>query len=450
MRTKTEGPLDSHERREQRRVLMVVVITAVAAAWALGGGVLAGRWDGDEVFMAALLAPLVAAGRLFPIQVAFRRRMVTDTAPLFAAALLVSPALGGLVALVGIAVAETVTGRRGRLDLRQVVFNSSQAVLGTMAAGAVFHGVTGERLPAGSEGVIGASALAAVTMLAATDLLVFSVVWAQTGVRFSRMVGDFARGRRDLPHDVALLGAGFVGAIAASIQPWLVFLLAIPFPVLHRAMQAQVALRLQTREACIAFADIVDARDAYTFGHCKRVAEFSEAICREMGLPHDMTDEVSLAARIHDLGKIGIRDNVLLKPARLEEDEFCHMMEHPEIGARLTAFLPEFRAGSTYIRHHHEKWDGSGYPEGLKGTAIPLGARIIAVADTYDAITSTRTYRAAQDEGFARDEMARVAGTQLDREVTEAWFRVRGWAWPETLPAAGPNSIVNETVRRAA
>jgi HD-GYP domain-containing protein (c-di-GMP phosphodiesterase class II) len=442
--------LDGHESRRERRVLMVVGLAGLVAAWALLGSAVTASVSGADILLGALLVALACAGRLFPIQVAFRRRMVSDTAPLFAAALLVSPLVAGLVAGFGIALAETITGRRARLDPRQLVFNTSQAVLGTLAAAAVFQTLTESRLPSDSASVMWASVSAAVAMLAINDVLVFSVVWAQTGVRFRRMFEDFLRGRRDLPHDVALLGAGFVGAIAASIQPWLVLLLAVPFPVLHRAMRSQVALRLQTREACIAFADIVDARDSYTFGHCKRVAEFSEALCREIGLPHDMLDEIALAARIHDLGKIGVRDNVLLKPARLDEHEFCHMMEHPQIGARLTAFLPEFKAGTSYIRHHHEKWDGTGYPDGLEGPAIPLGARIIAVADTYDAITSSRVYREAQDEDFARLEMARAAGTQLDPEVTRAWFRVRGWDWPDSLPEPGPNSIVNASAPRAA
>jgi HD-GYP domain-containing protein (c-di-GMP phosphodiesterase class II) len=235
------------------------------------------------------------------------------------------------------------------------------------------------------------------------------------------------------------------------VQPFLLILLAVPLPVLYRAMQAQVALRLQTRDACIAFADIVDARDAYTFGHCQRVAEFSEAICRELGLPRDLTEEIALAARIHDLGKIGIRDDVLLKPDRLDRGEFFHMMEHAEIGARLTAFLPEFKKGTTFIRHHHEKWDGSGYPSGLKGEAIPLGARIIAVADTYDAITSSRVYREAQDQDFARIEMARGAGVQHDPAISRAWFAVQGWEWPDAEDGAIPlaQSIVNETVKAA-
>lgn len=442
--------MEAEQGREQRRVMLVVVLAAAGGACALGLALRSGPPTSGDVLPSLLLALLACAGRMFPIQVAFRRRMVTDTAALFAAALLVSPAAAGLVAFAGISIAELITGRRSSLDLRQVVFNTSQAALGTLAASVVFHGATPERLPSGSDAVLGAAALAALAMLATNDILVFLVVWAQTGVRFRRMVADFARGRRDLPHDVALLGAGFVGAIAASVQPWLVFLLAVPFPVLHRAMQAQVALRLQTREACIALADVVDARDAYTFGHCKRVAEFAEAICREMGLPRDMSDEISLAARIHDLGKIGVRDNVLLKPARLDQHEFCHMMEHAEIGARLTAFLPEFKAGTTYIRHHHERWDGSGYPSGLKGQAIPLGARIIAVADTYDAITSSRVYRKAQDEEFARLEMARVTGQQLDPQVAQAWFRLKGWEWPHGQIAPGPGSIVNEPVRHAA
>jgi hypothetical protein len=397
-----------------------------------------------------LAAPLAVVGRLFPIQIAYRRRMVTDTAPLFAASLLVSPAAAALVAVVSISGAEIVTGRRTRIDPRQVVFNASQSLLGVLGAAVVFQAVTAERLPSDSASVMWAAGAAGLAMLAVGDALVFSIVWAQTGLRLNRMARDFVRGRTDLPHDIALYGVGFVAAIAASIQPWLLVLLAAPLPVLHRAMRSQVALKLQTRDACIAFADIVDARDAYTFGHCLRVADFSRMLCKELGLPFDMTEEIYLAARIHDLGKIGVRDNVLLKPARLETEEFSHMMEHAEIGARLTAFLPEFKDGTTYIRHHHEKWDGTGYPSALKGRAIPLGARVIAVADTYDAITSTRVYRPGQSEDFARLEMARAAGVQHDPEISRAWFRIQDWRWPEDGLEAPGDSIVNEATPRAA
>jgi len=138
-----------------------------------------------------------------------------------------------------------------------------------------------------------------------------------------------------------------------------------------------------------------------------------------------------LAARVHDVGKIGIRDAVLLKPGRLSDDEYAHIKEHPDIGARLTARFPDFARGTRYIRHHHERWDGGGYPSGLRGKEIPLGARIIAVADTYDAMTSTRVYREGLEDELVRQEMARVTGSQLDQEIVEAWFRLREWEWPE-------------------
>lgn len=432
--------------RSERMVWLVVVLVAgmaglgLAAAWALGDG------SRGDVTLVLFLTPLAALGRLFPIQIAFRRRMVTDVAPLFASALLLPPLTAGVVTLTAIAVAEYVTARRrSEIDARQLIFNSSQAALAVMAAATVVAVGASEQLPSQDDSVLLGVFLGAVAMLVVTDVLVFSVIWAQTGLRFRRMVGDFIRGRNDLPYDLALYGAGFVAAVLGARNPWLLTVMAVPLPVLHRAMRNQVALKLQTREACIAFADIVDARDAYTFGHCKRVSEFAEELCREIGLPVDMTEEISLAARIHDLGKIGIRDNVLLKPARLSTEEFCHMREHAELGARLTAFLPEFKDGTRYIRHHHEKWDGSGYPDGLRGNDIPLGARIIAVADTFDAITSTRVYREGLPDGFAQQEMARVAGTQLDPAVTRAWFRCRGWPWPEeALLEMAPEAIVNE------
>ncbi len=438
--------MEDEEQRNSRRIGLVVTATALLAfSLTVGLGVI-DRWHRSDLSLVVLLVPIIAVGRLFPIQIAHRRRMVTDTAPLFAAALLVSPFAAAIASCVAIAFAETITGRRVRLDPRQVIFNASQALLGTVAASLVFNVIARNALPNSDVSVMVGASVAAATLLFFNDVLVFGIIWAQTGIRFRRMLIDFIHGRRDFPHDVALCGAGFVAAIAASVQPWMILLLVVPLPVLYRAMRAQVALKLQTREACIAFADIVDARDAYTFGHCKRVAEFTTEICKELGLPFDLTEEISLAARIHDLGKIGIRDNVLLKPARLERDEFSHMMEHPEIGARLTAFLPEFAEGSRCIRHHHEKWDGSGYPAGLRREAIPLGARIIAVADTYDAITSTRVYRPGQPEDFARTEMARVAGRQLDPEVVRAWFRCRQWEWPQAIAEPMEQSIVNETV----
>jgi HD-GYP domain-containing protein (c-di-GMP phosphodiesterase class II) len=431
---------------------VAAVVVSVTATSLVVLALLALRGDDPHHYalqLAFLLGPIAVIGRLFPIQIAFRRRMVTDTAALFAAAILLGPFAAGIVAAVSIALAEAIVGRK-HFDWRQVAFNASQASLGVCAAAYAFNTWSPGAFSAGSSEAAMAAGLAAIIMLVVNDMLVFSIVWAQTAVRLHHMVGDFVRGRVDLPQDIALYIGGFLAAVGASVYPWTLVVVAAPLPLLYRTMKDHMALKLQTREAVIAMADIVDTRDSYTFGHCRRVGEFTEQLCQQMGLPKDMTDEIVLAARIHDLGKIGIRDSVLLKPARLDHDEFCHMMEHPEIGARLTRFLPEFQNGTRYIRHHHEKFDGTGYPDKLAGEAIPLGARIIAVTDTFDAITSTRVYRPGQDENFARKEMARVCGSQFDPVVVRAWFRLTGWQWPEEIAGPEDGAIVNEVVTKAA
>ena len=419
--------------------MLLVVVAAVVAStgtvvWLLAH---ASTPAWNEAALALGLGAAAVVARHFPLQIAFRRRMVTDGAPLFASLLLLPPWLAAVVAFVAVGLAECLVPSSKR-DFRQVVFNACQAFLGVAAGAGVFAVVANASLPSSDASVMWGVLLSAAAALAVGDALVFLVVWAQLGIRFRRMAADYMKGRADLPYDAALYAAGFVGAMAGSIHAWLLVLLVVPTPVLYRAMRNQMALRQQTREAVEALADIVDERDPYTFGHCKRVAEYAAALCRQMGFSPDLTDEIVLAARVHDVGKIGIRDSVLLKPDRLSDDEYDHIKQHPDIGARLTARFPDFAAGTRYIRHHHERFDGSGYPLGLVGKEIPLGARIIAVADTYDAMTSTRVYRPEMDEDRARTEMLAAAGPQLDPEVVDAWFAFKGWeaTADESLPRA--------------
>ena len=414
---------------EDRRVVTVVALAAMLTAaifvFVIPGTDIGGVKPGA---LALILGTMAACARLFPLQIAFRRRMVIDTAPLFAAALLLPPALAGAAAFAGIGVAELICLARGNGARRQVVFNACQAALGVIAGAAAFDAVAQGATISADGATVTAAAGAALVMLAANDLLVFFVVWAQLGLRLDRMARDFVRGRGDLAYDAALYGLGLLTALVGAGSPWLVPLFAVPVPTVYQAMRNQIALRKQTREAVMALADAVDDRDPYTFGHCRRVAEFAAELCAHMRYSPDLTDEIVLAARVHDVGKIGIRDAVLLKPSRLTPEEFDHIKQHPDIGARLTARFPDFSRGTRYIRHHHERWDGTGYPSGLRANDIPLGARIIAVADTYDAMTSTRPYRAGLSDEAAHTEMARVAGEQLDPEIVAAWLDLRGWS----------------------
>jgi HD-GYP domain-containing protein (c-di-GMP phosphodiesterase class II) len=177
---------------------------------------------------------------------------------------------------------------------------------------------------------------------------------------------------------------------------------------------------LNTAEALAA---AVEKKDPYTGGHIKRVVEYSMAIARHMSPPAESLDDLRLAAVLHDIGKIGVKDSVLLKRGELNEEEVAHMRQHPLVGEDILVHIDQLRSVRKIMRAHHEKWDGSGYPDGLKGEAIPLHARIIAIADTFDAITTDRPYRKAADWRSASEEIRRFSGKEYDPRLVEAFTR---------------------------
>lgn len=156
--------------------------------------------------------------------------------------------------------------------------------------------------------------------------------------------------------------------------------------------------------------------------HANRLIELSRAIGKKMKLVEEQMNELELLAMLHDIGKIGINDNILNKPGKLTESEWVEMRKHPEMGYRIAMSTPELTPIANYILCHHERWDGSGYPRGLEGDKIPLLSRIIAVADAYDAMTSDRSYRKAMDKESAIEEIKKNTGTQFDPEVVAAFF----------------------------
>jgi len=165
----------------------------------------------------------------------------------------------------------------------------------------------------------------------------------------------------------------------------------------------------------------VEAKDSYTRHHMGRVAEYVEGIAREMGLPEEQIEAAVTAGRIHDVGKIAVPDAVLLKPGRLSPKEFETMKHHSQRGAHIAKQSPFLKHVADVIRAHHERYGGGGYPDGRRGEQIPLEARIVAVADTFDALTSTRVYRPMRPWREAVAELQRVAGTQLDPKCVEAF-----------------------------
>jgi HD-GYP domain-containing protein (c-di-GMP phosphodiesterase class II) len=168
------------------------------------------------------------------------------------------------------------------------------------------------------------------------------------------------------------------------------------------------------QQMAAALVEAVEAKDPYTRGHSERVHHISMEIGRALNLPDNELDSLFWGSLLHDVGKIGIPDAVLCKPARLTADEYAFIKVHPERSYEILRHIDYLADAIPGARHHQEMWDGSGYPHGLKGDRIPLAARIIAVADTYDSITSSRAYRAGRSHEEAMREINRVGGTQLD------------------------------------
>ena len=191
------------------------------------------------------------------------------------------------------------------------------------------------------------------------------------------------------------------------------------------ALEDALALRERTYDATLtALTSALDFRDNETGGHSDRVVAYMELLLEQMNIKGPELATLRRGALLHDVGKIGVPDNVLRKPTALSEGEWAIMKRHPEFGARIISGIPFLEDVARIVRHHHERWDGMGYPDGLKGDRIPLGARIFAVGDSFDAMTSDRPYRRGLLIDAAREEIRRCASSQFDPAVVTAFLSI--------------------------
>jgi HD-GYP domain-containing protein (c-di-GMP phosphodiesterase class II) len=236
--------------------------------------------------------------------------------------------------------------------------------------------------------------------------------WAQVVVQplmaGQRAAGVLVAGQKqgDDPHvssyDTRLLEtvAGFMGAF-------------IDNAALYAAQQRLFLGTIETLAASI------DAKDQYTAGHSRRVAHLAWQLASRIGFDRERAERVRICGLVHDVGKIGVPEAVLCKPGRLTDEEFALIKKHPEIGHRILKDIPQFDDVLPGVLHHHERWDGRGYPAGLKGEQIPLVARILALADTFDAMSSNRSYRPAMSRERVIEEFRRCSGQQFDPVLVE-------------------------------
>ncbi len=192
-------------------------------------------------------------------------------------------------------------------------------------------------------------------------------------------------------------------------------------------------LRRSYRATVQALADAVEARDAYTSRHAERVAAYGLEIARALGADLAATPEMEFGFLLHDVGKVAVPDGILFKPGPLSDDEWELMRRHPLVGTEILRHIDFLGDARLVVRNHHERWDGTGYPDGLAGEEIPLAARVFAVADALDAMTTERPYRGAIGFPAAREEILAMAGTQFDPAVVAAYARIDGAVFARTL-----------------
>jgi HD superfamily phosphohydrolase YqeK len=420
------------------RGLPIAARLYAGAVITLAAGLIARSSLADQDWECLLaLAALFLITESAPARLSVARASVSMSfAVSLAAVVLLGPAGAALVG------ATAVAASRRRTLLKRL-FNGAQYALSGYVSGVVFHALNGHPYQAAdahwANRVIVPFVAAAVTFVAINLTLMGVILLLGRQATWREVLTE---GRRIAP---GCLGFGMIGLLIAGI--WPVTGLLSPVLVLTplfvaRWAFAQTAGQQQAHAATIAaLCQAVETKDYYTRGHSERVARGSVMIARKIGMRAERVDAIRYAGMLHDVGKLGVPTKVLQKDGRLTEEELAAIQLHPMRGLEIVrdiGFLDEALNG---IMHHHERMDGTGYPMGLAGAEIPEFARVIAVADAFDSMTSTRSYRAARPIAVAVEELQRCAGAHFDPAVVEAFVAAlerEGWELAEPIvPPAG-------------
>jgi HD superfamily phosphohydrolase YqeK len=418
--------------------LYVSAVVLAAAAVLIRGPFGNITWWRDIAVLGLLLVVFESTATLLrPRQLAWS----PNSSATLAAAVLLGPVGAALVG------ACTIFGMRRGPSLAQRAFNTGMMALSAYLAGRVFvalHGQVGIPSATSFPNVIAPFAAAALVHAVTNHTLLAGVLWLTSD-------RDFAGRRAPLGVSIKLiasdLGYGAFGLLIAALWsvtgPFAPVLILVPLFVARWAV-TQIAEQQQAYEATVgALCQAVETKDFYTRGHSDRVSRGSVMIAREIGMHGERVEAIRYAGMLHDVGKLGVPTKVLQKTGKLTEEEYAAIQLHPMRGldiVREIGFLDEALAG---IMHHHERIDGRGYPMGLAGDEIPEFARVLAVADAFDSMTSTRSYRGARPVEEAVAELRKWSGTQFDPAFVDAFvaaIKRDGWQSPE-LPVLAAEDL---------
>ena len=370
------------------------------------------------------------AASALPVRMPHGTLVGVSIAPLLAASFLGGPTGGAWVALIG-----TTEWRelRGKIPWYGTLANHAGLVIPAIAAGFVMRLIepSGRLAPTPSAFAV---AIAGATVFYATNSLLGSALLSlRTNQRLVSVLSGDARG-----FATSLLGLTPIGWLMAqmyTMAPWASLIFAIPLYTTRLAYQRFNDMREMFTQTIGALAEAVDKRDPYTSKHSRRVMEIARDIGREMRLGEDDLEALEWGGLLHDVGKIGVPDDVLKKADRLTREERITMNSHPVLGEEIIRPVTRLSRELPIIRHHHEWYNGSGYPDRLIGDEIPLNARILHVADAFEAMTAARPYRMTPlTAEQALGELRKFAGIQFDPRIVDAFVHT---SWVEGVPDPG-------------
>ncbi len=373
----------------------------------------------SDLLLGAGLAVSIIFAYQFPIYLRHHTTICLISLPLLLGAVLLSPLVCGCLTVLSITIGElTVRGGR-RTDFADIATMAARWTVAVVMASALTHVVA----PGAGPVTRAISVIVAALMMGVIDIVSLPLVLTPiSGESPASIIAGILREGGII--EAVQYGLALAGVVLAGQTLWAILFLFVPAVLVQMAFTKR--LDADTLQFLENVADTIDLRGSYTAGHSRRVRDLVAGILSELNVRGQEATQILTASRLHDVGRVGLPDDLLINPGTLTARQQALLEVYPESGVEFMRQYPDFARGLEMIRHHHERWDGMGYPTGLAGTDIPFGARVIAVADSYDAMTSERPYRRALTPVQAARILLDGAGRQWDPDVVSAFLHSIG------------------------